>query len=101
MRHLQFALLLALALFVAFPTGVVWAMSECSLHETAMDNCGRNADRAMYVWFIALAASFAAAVYLHLLRSKWRSLGLVAVGCAPLVAVLLVGLLAGLAARFS
>ena len=85
MRHVGFAALLLLALFVAMPTAIVWAMNECQLHDNqaAVENCFQGADRAETVWLATVVVASVASITLHLLSSRWKFAALVVLALGP------------------
>jgi hypothetical protein len=92
-RHVWFGLALIAALFAALPMALPYAMNECQLHATqeAVDRCfaGNKAGGNLYFGTIIFAA--VTATGLHLLRSRWRWLALIAVPVGPLVTTSIVG----------
>ncbi len=85
MRHLGFIVLAALALLIAAPGALVWAMNECQLHSTqaAADECFKNARGAETLWPLAVLGFLALAVVLHVLNSRWRFAALLALAIGP------------------
>lgn len=84
MRHVGFGAVLVLALVIAMPAALVWAMSECQLHDdpNAVETCFEGAGRDRIVWSVTVAGALAASVALHIRRSRWKwgALGALAVG---------------------
>ncbi len=89
MRHLWFALLLFLAVCVALPPAIGWAMNECQLNlgQAAVDACFRNAERGKLIHLAILGTGLAAAIGLHMARSKLVWLGLAALALGPWLAM--------------
>jgi len=85
MRHVGFAALVLLALFIAMPTAVVWAMNECQLHDnqSAVELCFQAANRGKTVWGLTVAGALLASVTLHALRSRWKLAALGALAVRP------------------
>jgi hypothetical protein len=90
MKHVGFILLLLLALCLALPSGVTWAMNECQLNSTsaAIDACFRNAERRYHLWIGALVAALVLSIGLHLAGSRWKALGLATVAFGPWLVLL-------------
>lgn len=74
MRHVGFFALLLLALVIAMPMALVWAMNECQLHATqfAIDKCFQSTEKEQTVWGLTVAVALIASITLHMLRSRWR-----------------------------
>ena len=84
MRHVSFAALLMLALFIAMPTAIVWAMNECQLHDnqSAVEKCFKAAHSGKIIWGLTVAGALVASITLHMLQSRWKfaALGSLAIG---------------------
>lgn len=85
MRHVRFALLVLAALFVALPPSIIFGMNECQLHAdpSLAEACFRNAERGWLIYRGTLAAGFVLAIGLHVARSRWEPLGLIALAIGP------------------
>jgi hypothetical protein len=85
MRHFVFAVLTVLALLIAAPGALVFAMNECQLHGTqaAADECFRNAGGAETLWPAAVVGFLVLSVALHLVGSRWKFAGLAALAIGP------------------
>ena len=85
MKHFVFIALAALALLIAAPGALVWAMNECQLHATqaAADACFKNAGRGETLWLLAVLGFLVLSVALHLSGSRWKVAGLAALAIGP------------------
>ena len=85
MRHFWFVLLLVVALFIALPPAIVWAMNECQLNpdQLAVEACFKNAKRGRLIYEVTLATGLLLSVGLHIARSRWLLLGLAALAFGP------------------
>ncbi len=85
MRHLVFAVLTVVALLIAAPGALVWAMNECQLHSTqaAADACFDNAGQGEALWPAAVLGLLVLSVALHLFNSRWKFAGLAALAIGP------------------
>lgn len=89
MRHAGFFALMLLALLIAMPTALAWAMNECQLHasQPAVDNCFQAAKGAKIVWGLTVAGALIASITLHLRHSRWRYAALCALAIGPWLAM--------------
>ena len=73
MRHFVFAVLTLLALLIAAPGALVFAMNECQLHGTqaAAVECFKNAGAAETLWPVVVLGALVLSVVLHLVGSRW------------------------------
>ena len=85
MRHAGFLALLLLALFIAMPTALVWAMSECQLHanQSAADKCFDAAVRGKTIWGLTVGGALIASIALHIFQSRWKFVALGALAIGP------------------
>ena len=89
-RHIGFLVFLLVALCIATPAAMVWAMNECQLHGTlsAVETCQRAASRRKAVWGLTVAGALIASVLLHMVQSRWRFAALGALACGPWLTML-------------
>ena len=85
MRHFGFIAFVLLALLIAAPGALVWAMNECQLHtsQAAADACFKNAGRGETLWPLAVLGFLVLSVALHLSGSRWKIAGLAALAIGP------------------
>lgn len=85
MRHVGFIALLLLALVIAMPTALGWAMNECQLlaSQAAIGKCFQAADREKSVWGLTVAGTLAASIILHWRQSRWRYVALGTLAAGP------------------
>lgn len=90
MRHVGFVLLLLLALCMALPPSIVFSMNECQLNTSsaAIDECFRNAERSRLIYAGTLVAGLVLSTALHVVGSRWKVLGLMALAVGPWLTLL-------------
>ena len=85
MKHFAFIALALIALLIAAPTAMVWAMNECQLHtsQSAADACFNNANRGKILWQGTVLVALVLSVGLHVLNSRWKFAALAALAVGP------------------